>query len=148
MSIARFVAIVSFAILTIPAHSDESGVIDETASACGDLLSSMYRAKEHGWAPLENFRLLESQCESTQFYYQHRAQLESFVGNHRKALTYWDKNFSRRSEDQETLAGQGRTTPAIEAENRQAVQLQGFTPTTGEICFGIDRSRPSIIPMR
>ena len=117
MPIARFVAIVSFAVLTIPAHSDESGPIDEKTSACSELLSSMYRAKEQGWAPLESFRLLESQCESAQFYYQHRAQLESFVGNHRKALTYWDKNYSRRSEDQEILAGQERTTPAIEAEN-------------------------------
>ena len=117
MPIARFVAIVSFAVLTIPAHSDESGSIDEKASACSELLSSMYRAKEHGWAPLESFRLLESQCESAQFYYQHRAQLESFVGNHRKALTYWDKNYSRRSEEHETLVGPGRTIPAIEGEN-------------------------------
>ena len=77
----------------------------------------MFQAKEHAWSPLRDFRLLESKCEATSFYYQHRAQLESFVGNHQQALAFWDRNYSRRSENQQNLAGQEAFSTGIRREN-------------------------------
>lgn len=117
MSITRFAAIVSLLVLASPAHSGEPGAIEATQSACDDLRRSVFYAKEQIWAPLEGFRQLETECEDTLFYYQHRAQLESFIGNHDEALRYWERNYSGRSENEEWFAAQGGLGPGIKSES-------------------------------
>lgn len=117
MSIGRFAAFLSLLFFIIPAHSGEPVEIDPDQSACDDLRRSVFNATEPIWAPLDSFRQLESECEATRFYYQHRAQLESFVGNHGEALRYWDKNYSERLEKQKSSVAQGDNGPAIESES-------------------------------
>ncbi len=117
MSIAGFVATVSFAMLAIAAHSDEPAATDAARNACDDLRRSAFYAKEHVWAPLQDFRLRESECQATRLYSQHRAQLESFVGNHGEALRFWDKNHFGFPENQGRQAAQPVTSQEITSEN-------------------------------
>lgn len=117
MSIGRFAAFLSLLVLMVPAHSGEPVGIDPDQSACDDLRRSVFNATEPIWAPLGSFRRLEPECEATRFYYQHRSQLESFVGNHDEARRFWDKNYSGRSENQESSVAQGGIYPGIESEN-------------------------------
>ena len=64
----------------------------EEGSACDDLWNlSVSGIEEHVWKPLERFRQIESACGEVPRYLEARSQLESFVGNHRAALVYWDQ---------------------------------------------------------
>ena len=64
----------------------------EEENACDDLGNlSVSGIEEHVWKPLERFRQIESACGEVPRYVEARSQLESFAGNHRAALAYWDK---------------------------------------------------------
>ena len=117
---ARFPALwggAIFAALFLTANCDEADPQPEEPIDCGQLPQAMVESKEHVWEPLAEFRLLASECADAPLYNQHRAQLESFVGNHREALDYWDRNYSRRSREAATPAGQQDASLRLKAKN-------------------------------
>lgn len=95
------------------------------AAACDDLTRrALTGIEEHVWAPLKQFRSLESVCGSFASYRQMRAQLESFAGNHAQALDYWDSNYRRPSDDAVETGPARGVAPEIKAANAIAHILE------------------------
>lgn len=94
-------------------------------AACDDLTRrALTGIDEHVWAPLKHYRSLERECGHLAAYRQLRAQLESFAGNHAQALYYWDRDYSRRSDDAEEADPAQGAVPEIKTANAIAHILE------------------------
>ena len=85
------------------AFAAEAEQVDARENVCADLSSlSVSGIEEHVWKPIERFRRIEPDCVGVSRYLSARSQLESFVGNHRAALSYMDKRGALNESDPES----------------------------------------------
>ena len=97
----QLATITVFSLLFTEAQSDGSESVAVKLEDCNELYGlSLSLIEQHVWAPLARFRRLEPACGSVAMYGPLRAQLESFVGNHRETLKFWDKNHFPKENDE------------------------------------------------
>ena len=118
-----YVAFVLLVFEYVRAQDDASGSC--TPAALYALVTSNYETRI--WPSLAGLRELETSCETSAYsklYWANRAQLESFVGNYKSALTFFDRRQDRTAKQPAALPQDIMASPAVDYVARQAIGRQ------------------------